>query len=131
MGAQVGGIGRGAQDDGRGDGLAPLGVGAAEHAGLGHGRVLEQGGLDLGGHHVLAAGDDRVDLAAGDDQAAVRVEAAEVARAQDAAARHGRAGDDDLTVGRDRDVEAGERRPEVAMSPGSATVTAEQACVRP
>ena len=52
------------------DRLAPLGVRAAEHAGLGHRRVLEQHRLDLGGRDVLAAGDDRVDLAADHDQAA-------------------------------------------------------------
>ena len=65
-----------------GDGLAPLGVGAAEDARLGHGRVGEQGGLDLARHHVLAAGDDRVDLAAQHAQAPALVELAEVARVQ-------------------------------------------------
>ena len=35
--------------------LAPLGVGAAEDAGLGHRGMAEQGGLDLGGRDVLAA----------------------------------------------------------------------------
>ncbi len=53
-----------AQDDAGGHGLAPLGVGAGEDGGVGDGGVLEQGGLDLGGRDVLAAGDDRVGLAA-------------------------------------------------------------------
>jgi hypothetical protein len=65
--------------------------------------MREQHRLDLGGHHVLAAGDDGVHLAAGHDQPAAVVEAAEVAGAQRAAARHGRAGDEDLAVGRERD----------------------------
>ena len=50
-------------------------VGAAEDAGLGHRGMLLEHRLDLGGRDVLAAADDRVGLAAGDDQAAALVEA--------------------------------------------------------
>ncbi len=57
-----------------GDGLAPLGVGAAEDRRLGDGGMREQGCLDLARHHVLTARDDRVDLAAEHDQPPAIVE---------------------------------------------------------
>ncbi|MNO74353.1 hypothetical protein D3C76_653490 [compost metagenome] len=41
-------------------GLAPLAAGDADHRALGHGRVAGDGGLDLGGIDVLAAGHDHV-----------------------------------------------------------------------
>ena len=78
------------------------GIRAAEHAGLSHRGMGQQDRLDLGRHHVLAAADDGVDLAAGDDQPTALVEAAEVARAQHAAARDRRALDQDLAVDGDR-----------------------------
>ncbi len=68
--AQLLRVGGRAQHDARRDRLPPLRVRAAEHAGVGDGGVREQRRLDLGGRDVLAAGDDRVGLAADDLQAA-------------------------------------------------------------
>ena len=52
------GIRRGsvARDDPRDHTSAEIRVGDTGHSGLGDRRVLEQGGLDLRGIHVLAAG---------------------------------------------------------------------------
>ena len=64
-------------------------------------------------------------------QAPALVEAAEVAGAQAPPPRDGRAGDEDLAVGRDRDADAGQRpagRLEVA---GLGDRDREHACVRP
>src|SRR5581483_6559216 len=58
-----------AEHDPRDDGLAPLRVGASEHARVGDRRMLEQRRLDLRRRNVLAAGDDRVRLATDDPQA--------------------------------------------------------------
>ena len=82
------------------------GSGAAEDAGLGDGGVLEQHGLDLGRRDVLAAGDDRVGLAA-DARSAGRGRRARPrspVRSARRAPAHGRPGDEDLAVGRDRDA---------------------------
>ena len=78
-------------------------VRAAVDAGVGDGRMREQRRLDLGRRDVLAAADDRVGLAAGDREAALRVERAAVAGVQPAvggggAGRDGRPGDEDLAV---------------------------------
>ena len=59
------------------------------------------------------------------------VEPAEVAGPQAAESCDRRAGDDDLAVAGDRDADAGSGGPAVSRSPGSATVTVEQACVSP
>ena len=92
--------------------------------------MREQGRLDLGRHHVLAAGDDRVDLAAEDDQPPALVEPPEVPGLEAPPAVVGpstmispSAAIDTLTPG--------SGRPDVSMSPGSAIVTAEHACVSP
>ena len=54
----------------------------ARHRRLGHGRVLEERGLHLAGHHVVAAPDDDLLLPAHDPEMAVGVEVAEVAALQ-------------------------------------------------
>ena len=81
-------------------------------------------------HHVLAARDDRVDLAAEDDQAPALVELGRGRRCAGAAGDR-RAVDDDLAVVRDRHRHARERAAGGLVSPTAATVTAEQACVSP
>ena len=53
-------LGSRAQDDGGADLLAEDGVGHADHRGVGHGGMLEQGGLDLDRVHVLTAADHHV-----------------------------------------------------------------------
>ena len=66
--------------------------------------------LDLGGRDVLPARDDRVALAADHRQAALVVEAPEVAGAQRVPLPHdGRAVDEDLAVVGDADPEPGQR----------------------
>ena len=94
------------------------------HDGLGdEARALEVG-LDVRRREVLAArGDDDVLLAAGDGEEAVGVERAQVAGVQPAVVRraaviageHVQAADDDLAVGGDAHLDAGQRaadRPE-------------------
>src|SRR5205823_6818200 len=71
----------GAQDDERLHGLAPLLVGHAYHGDLGDGGVLVEAVLDLDRRDVLAAGDDHVLLAIGDDDVTA-VEVATVARVE-------------------------------------------------
>ena len=110
--AQLGGVGRrvGRGHEQRGHRLAPLRVRAGEHRRLGDAGVLLQHRLDLGGRDVLAAGHDRVGLAADHGQAALVVEAAEVAGAQRVPLpHHGRAGDEDLAVLRHGEAGAGQR----------------------
>ncbi len=60
--------------------LAPLGIVDADDRDLGHLGVRLEHGLDLGGVHVHAAGDDHVALAALDEEAAVAVAPREIAR---------------------------------------------------
>src|SRR5437870_10644078 len=57
----------GAEHDERLHRLTPLLVGDADHGDLGDGRVLVEAVLDLDRRDVLAAGDDHVLLAVGDD----------------------------------------------------------------
>jgi hypothetical protein len=76
--------GRGALDEldiGAGH-LARMGVGLADGAGEGHGRVPDQRLLDLGGVDVVAAADDDVLGAARDPDVAVGVHPAQVAGAR-------------------------------------------------
>ena len=69
----------------RADDLAVIVIRHAEHRHLGHGIMLLQHVLDLGGIDVLAAADDHVaQPAAGDDQAAILAQVAQVAGAQPA-----------------------------------------------
>jgi hypothetical protein len=81
-------------------------------------------GLDLGGGDVLAPGDDRVRLAAGDVQPPLGVERAEVAGGEGAAAGDRRPGDEDLSVCGEVDAGAEER-------PRRSSCTCEQASVSP
>uniref|UniRef100_A0A0N4Z3R1 Transcriptional regulator n=1 Tax=Parastrongyloides trichosuri TaxID=131310 RepID=A0A0N4Z3R1_PARTI len=74
----------GAQHHQRLDRLAPAVVGHADHGGLGHGRMLEQGALDLSGIDVLAAGHDHVLDAVANIEIALGVQAARVAAAEPA-----------------------------------------------
>jgi hypothetical protein len=69
---------RAALDEG-GDDLAPAFVGEANHGDLGHRLVQRQAAFDLHRRDVLAAGDDHVVDAAGDEQVAIGVEVAGVA----------------------------------------------------
>ena len=69
------------QHDGR-DLLAQHLVRDAEHGAVGDGGVLEQRGLDLGAVDVLAAADDHVLGAVGDEDEAFVVEQRDVAGAQ-------------------------------------------------
>ena len=77
-GAQVVGGRVVAQHHPRRDVLAQDGVRDARHGGLDHGGMLEEGGLHLAGHHVVAAPDDDLLLAADDPEVAVAVDVAEV-----------------------------------------------------
>src|SRR5262249_38738351 len=61
------------------DALALDLVRVADHGGLGHGRVADQGALDLGGAEAVAGDVDHVVDAAGDPVVAVLVAAAAVA----------------------------------------------------
>lgn len=61
----------GVGDDDRLDGLAPLLVGDADHAGFPHGGVFVQSGLDLGAVDVEATRDDHVLLAVDEEEIAV------------------------------------------------------------
>ena len=71
--------------------LAPLLVGHAHHRAVGHARVLEQHVLDLAGRHVLAAAHDDVVGAALEEEVALLVDPARVARREEAIAAHARA----------------------------------------
>ena len=73
------GLDRGAALDEGGDDLAPALVRQADHRDLGHARVQRQAGFDLDRRNVLAAGDDHVVDAAGDEDVAVGVDEAGVA----------------------------------------------------
>src|SRR5690242_2460993 len=73
-----------------GDGnLAPGGIGDAADTRLGDIGMREQGGLDLGGIDVLAAGDDEVGATVEDVEVTVRVQVAEVAGGEPAIAEGG------------------------------------------
>lgn len=65
-------------DEGDGD-LAPLRVVLAADTGFEDGGVGEQGGLDLGGIDIFAAGDDQVVAAVEDVEVAFGIEVADVA----------------------------------------------------
>ena len=65
--------------DERGDDLAPFLVGEADDGDLEHGRVQRQAAFDLDRRDVLAAGDDHVVDAPGDEQIAVAIDEAGVA----------------------------------------------------
>src|SRR3954447_5356959 len=78
--------GAGLLDDECREHLAELGVGHADHGGLVDLRVEVEQLLHLGGEQVLAAGDDHVVVTPIDEQVAVGVEVADVARRQQAAA---------------------------------------------
>src|SRR5581483_2748315 len=70
----------GVDDDGGGNDLAEIGVGAAADGHLPHRRMLEQHVLDVGGGDILAAPDDEVLQPAGDEVVPAGVDVAEVAR---------------------------------------------------
>src|SRR5262249_41277633 len=75
----------------RGDGLAPLLVGDADDRAVGDAGVLVQHVLDLAGREVLAAAHDHVVDAAGDEEVALFVEEAAVARREPAVGPEARA----------------------------------------
>src|SRR5438477_13204913 len=75
----LGGLGACFEDDQGLDRLAPLLVGDADDADLGHGRMREHPVLDLDRRDVLAAADDDVLLAVGDSEVALVVEGPTVA----------------------------------------------------
>ena len=77
----------GTRHDHRGDALAPLDVRQADHRDLFHGAVRIEHRLDLGRRDVLAAADDHVVLASGEEDVAVRVDPPHVARRQPAVLR--------------------------------------------
>src|SRR5690606_28078365 len=78
-------------DDGAAD-LAPPLVGHADDTDVGDGGVLEDGGLHLGGVHVLAAGDVHVLHPVADGVEAVVVDDRGVAAAEPAVVVDGRGG---------------------------------------
>ena len=78
-----------AQDDGRDRDLAEDGVSARHDDRLGHGRVIAKGGLDLRRRDVLAAAHDPVGSSIEHEQAAVGVDAPDVAGPQPAVAGPG------------------------------------------
>ena len=82
---RIGGIGR--LDDGVHP-PAPLRVLEADHDDVGDLRVVDERGLDLGGEHVGAAGDDEVDAPVDEVQVAVVVEVAHVADGAEAVVGH-------------------------------------------
>ena len=114
--AQLLGLELGVGHDGGDDRLAPLRVRAAVDGGLDHVGVRLEHRLDLGGRHVLAAGDDRVGLAPGDAQRAVGAPLAQVAggehRAPVRPRRHRRPADEDLAVAGHPHARAEQRRAE-------------------
>ena len=77
-------LGPGAQDDDGAHLLAERGVGHADDGAVGHGGVLEEGGLDLDRVHVLAAPDDHVLGPVDDVDEVVVVEPGHVAGVQPA-----------------------------------------------
>ena len=122
----VGAAGAVAQHDRRDDRLAPLRrPGGRRPPASATAGCARQHRLDLGRGDVLAAGDDRVGLAAGDDAAGRRAPRRRGRRCAGAARRrrHGRARDEDLAVApraRRRCRTAARRRSSPASRPRSA-----------
>src|SRR5438132_1228374 len=76
------GDGAGPEDDPGAANLAPSLVRHADHGSLGHVGVLVEGGLDLGGIDVLAAGDEHVLQPVADPVEALLVALGDVAGAE-------------------------------------------------